>query len=830
MKTNLLFIIAILFACNIFGQNYRDVSYDEAISYVERLRAHDGVDIYSVEFKLEPSNNFWYVFVDEQPWKGWEHDCTLYAVSKRKLLNSLPTYTTVGLKLPPQDAVLKAYSINSQTSPNPNLKIIVPQDTLSNGNINDAAAHTYAVILSGGVSPISNYERYWNDCSFIYQTLVNKYQVPKNHVKVIMADGTNTGADMRKADGSGYISSPLDLDFDGQPDIQYAATLENVTSVLDGFANTLTDNDHLFIYVIDHGGRETSLSHPSSYICLWGTQRLYDTTLATKLSNINAGSINVVLGQCNSGGFVNHLSGNGRVIATACGANEYSWACSNIPYDEFVYHWTCAVSGQDKDGNPIDADSDNNDKVTMQEAFAYAQANDTQSETPMYNSSPESVGEDLAFDNIPPTVDLFIRDHYTDTGKEPFIPRHIRIKDLWNSPDLYVRNQDDGIENQIHQQPKIDVENKQLFIYTRITNRGSRDYNGSGKYLFLYWAEPMMLINPKSFRGEAYLSSGSGERIRRGQIFNHIPAGETVIVKTGYTVTQEMYMKAQDNRYNALNFSLLGVIRDSDIDPLHGVDSTSHYIKQIYANNDIAIKNISYVRISPVRIDTLDIVIRPHVDLGERCYSIELIQDSITPVLHHANISVNISNSNYGTLINDGKRAKFYAKNPQGSVEFPISQDSCSVDNINVMSTIHNNVRLLCNYKSVEPTEQVDTCQFDLVLRDEASGEIVGGQTCVVIIDHEDILPNNSSSPNYIQSLSLDDISSTLSVNLKEEVENNAILKIAYGNETSYSSEDYTITKGTSECRTNVNPSYKGIISVKLLQDGKTIDTKKVLK
>lgn len=37
----------------------------------------------------------------------------------------------------------------------------------------------------------------------------------------------------------------------------------------------------------------------------------------------------------------------------------------------------------------------------------------------MYSSIPKSVGEDLAFNNIPLDVDLYMRDNIEDTGKEP---------------------------------------------------------------------------------------------------------------------------------------------------------------------------------------------------------------------------------------------------------------------------------------------------------------------------------------------------------------------------------------------------------------------------
>ena len=58
-------------------------------------------------------------------------------------------------------------------------------------------------------------------------------------------------------------------------------------------------------------------------------------------------------------------------------------------------------------------------------------------ENPQYKSNPISVGEDLAFNNLPEAVDLYIRDNDEDTGKEPNLTTEI----FWNSPDIWVRNQ-----------------------------------------------------------------------------------------------------------------------------------------------------------------------------------------------------------------------------------------------------------------------------------------------------------------------------------------------------------------------------------------------------
>ena len=188
------------------------------------------------------------------------------------------------------------------------------------------------------------------------------------------------------------------------------------------------------MFVIDHGGSDDDIS--KSYICLWNGERLYDEELALMLKPFTSRlvNVNVVLGQCYAGGFNDNLEMVGCVVASAAQGNESSWACSDIPYDEFVYQWTCAVNGATHTGEPVVADGDRNGRVTMQEAFEYAELYDRQKnwETPQYTSTPLSVGEDLAFNHLAPSVDLFIQDNLGDTGKEP----NTTIEEFWKSPSF----------------------------------------------------------------------------------------------------------------------------------------------------------------------------------------------------------------------------------------------------------------------------------------------------------------------------------------------------------------------------------------------------------
>ena len=61
-----------------------------------------------------------------------------------------------------------------------------------------------------------------------------------------------------------------------------------------------------------------------------------------------------------------------------------------------------------------------------------------------------------------PQADLYIRDGAADAGADPDTGPA-----FWDSPDLWIRNADDG--GTTHQNPKYGQDN---FFYCRVTNRG----------------------------------------------------------------------------------------------------------------------------------------------------------------------------------------------------------------------------------------------------------------------------------------------------------------------------------------------------------------------
>jgi len=398
-------IITILFLLFVSCSNEDNTLIDSVPDIVEEIEnefASKEVNIYIAKAPIKgntkikalweeitsPEEDSWFIFVDEHPFANWSHPCKYFFIStetgEKKVFE---------MQTPPD--IIDEMTATKKVSIDENGKLfdfsnIPPLPETRSTDI----SNKWAVIINGGGNASSNYIRYWNDCAAIYSTLIKRYGYKKSNIELLIADGNDPAPDRRLNNGT-YDSSPLDLDGDGVVDLQYAATSNNIANTFNKLANQLTPNDELFIFVTDHGTRIGN----SSVIVLWGGSYLDESTLSSYLSRINTKNINIVMGQCNSGGFIN-LAANNRIIATACKDTELSYARTDLLYDEFLYHWISAANGKTPNGQYIHADYNNDGKVSMEEAFIYAQTADIKNETPQYSSTPVSLGKQLSFSKI----------------------------------------------------------------------------------------------------------------------------------------------------------------------------------------------------------------------------------------------------------------------------------------------------------------------------------------------------------------------------------------------------------------------------------------------
>ena len=301
-----------------------------------------------------------------------------------------------------------------------------------------------------------------------------------------MSDGTDPSLDLKVFCSEDLkISSNLDLDNDGEPDIEYAATKENLSKVFSELATMITPKDQLVLFVVDHGGYDRD-NLQSSYICLWGKDvRLYPEELSEMLKSINAGYMTLVFGQCNSGGFIPYLQADNRLVMAACQADESSFCRMEEPYDEFVYQWTSALAGCTPYGDSVDADYDKNGVVTLLEAYRYAEENDGYKdgdlsfggirEHPMVSYLAGTNIEDLSLSYIPNPVELLFSDG-SGQGKAP-----------WATDAIALSPERDGIDWTNSNSDFSQSTDKSVVV--KVRNRGVKPYSQADKSVSLYWSE-----------------------------------------------------------------------------------------------------------------------------------------------------------------------------------------------------------------------------------------------------------------------------------------------------------------------------------------------------
>lgn len=734
--TSLFLILGILLPAIASAQRI-SVTQADALEIAKRQFQGQDVD-YLIRDNDHPTD--WTIFVDAEPMKGWAHDCYILTIPK---LATVPVKILIPSQIekrdmPPMEDDFVPLEVKNRYGDNIDSNHHHARVGRPAQIDNPVAGRTYAVILSGGINKYSNHYRYWNDCSFIYQTLVNKYGVPKGNIYPIMSDGDDPEEDMEVWNYATFISQPLDLDFDGEDETILAATKDNVRMTLETLAGRLQKDDHLHFFVIDHGLRYEDVATGSyennSQICLWTTKSmtkeelenrdLKDYELARMLDPICSKGVNVsvVLGQCFSGGFIDDLSKIGCVVATASAQDEGSWMCSDIEYDEFVYHWICAVNEANHRGVKINSDIDNNGRVTMEEAFLYAKNNDRKKEHPQYASTPVSIGEDLAFNHLPPAVDLYIMDNPEDTGKEP----NLTTDKFWISPSVCVRNNPDKVF--VHQNPEYSSDHKKSYIYVRVHNRGKEKFDGTGKWIAAYWAEASTGISTRTWKGVEILENGypKGGYVGSGQI-GAVNPGEFVDIEIPWTLPAIMESLPDGN----FHFCLLAKIMDTGKDDLYQVNKSYFDLK---GSNDQAQKNVIIVKSKDLNKE-YNILVRNLVPV-DASYSLELVPrtDSDNEFFNRAKVSMTM-----GKTLSDAWE--------KGGSEFENIEIPATIDNQNELKTVNFvspkgkllKIALKANERDAvklkfdftKNTGTKATYTLDLIQKN-SQGEIVGGETFIV--------------------------------------------------------------------------------------------------
>lgn len=361
-----------------------------------------------------PWEDAWVFQVDDAPMANWAHPCR-YVFVAEDLSSVVVRHARTPLEIREAGPATKRRTKNR-------LEVIVPFDRSASAGVRSipppvreafsirydgSVSNCYAVILSGGYDLTNNHSRYWGDTAFLYSTLTLKYGYPKGNIFALISDGLNPASDR-----SDDTNSPTDLDGDGFFDTFGAATAENVSNLFLNLQAGLKPSDQLFVFLTDHGAPTEGAGDWDVELNLWNQEVLRDVDLRALTEPI-ACPVFFAMEQCHGGGFVDDLGQVHRAVATAARHDESSYAGDTYPhFNQWAYHFTAALRGfypleeePWRDGEPCDADFNEDGYVSFREAYDYAMIHRFSMDHPTIGENPAGLAKRM-FAVIPRREDL----------------------------------------------------------------------------------------------------------------------------------------------------------------------------------------------------------------------------------------------------------------------------------------------------------------------------------------------------------------------------------------------------------------------------------------
>jgi hypothetical protein len=245
----------------------------------------------------------------------------------------------------------------------------------------DPIPEKYAILYSGGIDPQWAYYRYWNDLIWMYLLLLLQGYDADN-IYVIYNDGIGETELM-------YVD--------------YPATHDSMETVFGILSSEMGPSDSLFFFSTNHG--------EYNGIYTWeplDPEPLNHTEMQTWFDSITCDHMIILMEQCVSGKFIPYLTAANRVVMTACGDEDSSYSCDTEgSWNEFVYHFMCAIYqfNINGDNTPVWADVNDDKEISMAEAFGYAAAMDSRNEIPLYDDNGDGIASSIG--NIVGTDAIF---------------------------------------------------------------------------------------------------------------------------------------------------------------------------------------------------------------------------------------------------------------------------------------------------------------------------------------------------------------------------------------------------------------------------------------
>ena len=332
-----------------------------------------------------------------------------------------------------------------------------------------------------------------------------------------------------------------------------------------------------------------------------------------------------------------------------------------------------------------------------------------------------------------PTLDLMIGDSKKDLGIEP----NTETPRMWESSDIWIRNQNDGKLFTIHQNPKYENGGSGLnYVYLRIRNLGCKTSSGA-ETVSLNWAKAnTALAWPEHWDGSLTVEGVTmGGEIGDITIPSLEPGEETVVEIPWNVPNPNDYSGINDNPWH---FCLIAKINAID-DPLSYPETSNPNI-MVRNNNNLAWKNVSIIEVDPNDVAEENLKEKITVAVGvsnpslsQKKYDFEFLaetNESGKTIYDEADIAIEMDSVFYSAWSAGGSQTTSLTNYAVDKKQLVTANNAMLVD-VELESQSYATLNLTFNFLVKELTDKRHF-KYHLIQKDASTGEVVGGETFLI--------------------------------------------------------------------------------------------------
>ncbi|WP_415060187.1 S8 family peptidase [Flavobacterium sp.] len=326
-----------------------------------------------------------------------------------------------------------------------------------------------------------------------------------------------------------------------------------------------------------------------------------------------------------------------------------------------------------------------------------------------------------------PTLDLMIADSFKDEGIEP----NTITKKFWSSESIWIRNNDDGIEE--HQNPEYS-ETIPNYVYVKIKNKSCVASSGNDE-LKLYWSKAGTSSTwPLSWEGNLYI-----DNVQMGAPIATITIpvlnpGQEIILKAPWLIPNPQNYATIVEEQDLWHFCILARIVSNDDQMTF--PETNNDIQNIKNNNNIAMTNITVVDLiqNVTNGDTFGGVIYvSNPKNTSNIYYLELEveeEEEGKSIAEEAEISIKMDNVLFNAWEKGGKKVAFLDNTNEEKRKI-VKGNKVVLDHLLFDPNEVGTLKISFNFLTRELTEK-SNYTYHIIQKDYFTDEIIGGETFVI--------------------------------------------------------------------------------------------------